>query len=334
MTPKATASKVNVLTADGSDSILDQIIDKTEVDIAQLDRIDKRLAAYRNEESNFGELIKAVARAEMIHALADAIEPFMPTFMKLKNSKLGFLTDENGRKEPFSYPVDKVRDCIVDALLMGLHPIGNEFNIIGGNMYATKDGLWRLCNQIPGLSDLQTFCDPPSYDDGARKVVVVAWAKYLVHGEEKKINYKVPIRINRGMGDDAIIGKATRKILERVYKTETGRLIASSDLDDDEEDDGPKTKSASDLISGGKAAEADEEPKKEEKKQAAKEEPKVLDIATAEQYAVIEEWRETLEWTNERLAMRIAQEFGFKMGMLKRDEANAVMRWLKEQAEG
>jgi hypothetical protein len=339
MTGKQTQTRVNVLTAEGSDSIIDQIVRQTEVDIAQLDRIDKRLANYRSEEASYGELMKAVARAELIYALADALEPFMPTFMKLKNSKLGFLTDEGGRQESFTYSLDKVRDCIVDALLMGLHPIGNEFNIIGGNMYATKDGLWRLCNQLPKLSDLQTFCDPPAYDAGARKVVVVAWAKYLIDGEEKIINHKIPIRINKGMGDDAIIGKATRKILERVYKTETGRLIASSDLDDDGEDEEAPTKTAADLI--GKTVEKakDAVTKVVDKSLAAKKEKAAeakaaVDFANLDQVALINEWAGTLNWSQDKLRMRIAQQFDWSLSVLTSEQADRVILWMKEQAGG
>lgn len=344
---QAQPAKVNILTAEGSNSILDQIIENTQVNFEQLDRIDKRLADYRKTEAKYGELIRAVTRAELIHALSEALAPFMPTFMKLKNSKLGFLTDENGRRENFTYPIDTVRNCIVDALLMGLHPIGNEMNIIGGNMYATKDGLWRLCNEIPGLTELQTFCDPPTYEDGARKVVVVVWAKYLLNGEEKKIKHTVPIRINRGMGDDAIIGKATRKILERVFKAETGKLIASSDLEDGvSAASAPRT--AREMIGGGSPAEEDSPPNESEDEEELEEEedddtpkppkastekkqpsPPAPDFASADQVKEINSTYAALGWSRDRFMLKFEKHFNFKFGAMNKSQADEVLAWLK-----
>ena len=74
-------------------------------------------------------------------------------FMPLMNTKVGFLTDKpgydrkTGEVKP-TYPINVVRDAIIDAAFMGLLPTGNQFNIISERMYPTKEGFTALLKKI------------------------------------------------------------------------------------------------------------------------------------------------------------------------------------------
>lgn len=74
-------------------------------------------------------------------------------FMPLMNTKVGFLTDRNGRPrkngtvQPL-YTIPVVRDAIIDAVSIGLLPTGNQFNIIAERMYPTKEGYTALLRKL------------------------------------------------------------------------------------------------------------------------------------------------------------------------------------------
>ena len=99
--------------------------------------------------SNFGAAFTAV---NVIALLREAMtdEVMDKVFMPLMNTKIGFLTDRNGRarsggRAPLPlYTRDIVRDCIIDAVTIGLLPTGNQFNIIAERMYPTKEGYTSL----------------------------------------------------------------------------------------------------------------------------------------------------------------------------------------------
>lgn len=52
---------------------------------------------------------------------------------------------------------------------------------------------------------------------------------------------RIPIRVNKGMGADAIIGKAERKVCHRVYEIITGISLPSVDEDEPNTDADPNT---------------------------------------------------------------------------------------------
>jgi len=174
---------------------------------------------------------RAFALAEGVQALRQAVEPLLPSILPLMNSRLGFLTDKRGP----TYPVDVVRDCVVEALCRGLNLIGNEWNIIGGNCYTTKEGYERLVGELPGLTDLDLSPGVPTMRDGGALVRVHAtWCyqgKALHLTDDKGQSGRTfAIRVNAGMGADAILGKATRKALKAIYQKSTGCVHADGEV--------------------------------------------------------------------------------------------------------
>jgi hypothetical protein len=107
----------------------------------------------------------------------------------------------------------------------GLRPVNNEFNIIANNMYAAKNGIYRLVCEFPGISDLEITPSPPvigEKGDSARVQIRATWkldsklnsiSRDVSKGENGQVeDTRIAIRVNKGMGLDAILGKAERKL--------------------------------------------------------------------------------------------------------------------------
>lgn len=189
--------------------------------------------------------MQAVRMAHGIRTIRAALpDQFMhENFMPLQNSPLGFLTDK-----PDGYPVDVVRDALCEALLRGFMPVNNEFNIISGRFYGTKNGYERQVLEFPGLRDLVYELGVPQLA-GDKGALVTCEAKWFIDGvqdellctdktKEGGIDSRIPVKVNGGMGADGILGKATRKMFYRIYKKLTGQAV-----DDVEEELGTVTTS-------------------------------------------------------------------------------------------
>jgi hypothetical protein len=68
--------------------------------------------------------------------------------MALQGSNLGFKTDKD---KTGGYSEAEVKTCLIDAVLLGLQPTGNEFNIIASQMYPTGVGFGALIKTTPRL---------------------------------------------------------------------------------------------------------------------------------------------------------------------------------------
>lgn len=183
--------------------------------------------------------MQAIRMAHGIKTIRGALtEQFVKeSFMPLQNSALGFLTDK-----PDGYSWDVVRDVLCEALLRGFRPVGNEFNIIAGRFYGAKAGFERIVLEFPGLQDLRINMGVPVLvqDKGA---LVPCEATWVFAGKPDSItcaqvkdgiDSRIPVRVNSGMGMDAILGKATRKLFARIYQRLTGcsRDVIDADLDE------------------------------------------------------------------------------------------------------
>ncbi len=164
----------------------------------------------------------------------------------LMNTGLGFKTDRNPKdpncKNKEIYSDDIIRDCVTQAIMHGLYIHGNEFNILGGNFYATKEGLERIVNQNPNLErsvkDIgKGFKQNPEngiwglsfeYDFKLKEKQEVK-DSIVVYVRGKQGNYDIPF--------DAIMGKARRKLLKTIYNKMTNGfwLEDADDVDDIEQ---------------------------------------------------------------------------------------------------
>lgn len=152
----------------------------------------------------------------------------MQDIMSLQNSALGFKTD----KPDGGYSVEVVRDVAIEALLRGARMVGNEVNIIGGNFYAAKGFFVRKLREFPGLANLTRMVAPPR-QAGDKGALVNCSATWTLNGVPQELPPRdIPIRVNSGMGVDAILGKAQRKLDAAIYSQITGCEWVEGDADD------------------------------------------------------------------------------------------------------
>jgi len=164
------------------------------------------------------------------NAIADLKTLLTPEYMKpimnLQGNKLGFKTDKDSSN---GYSEDIVKNCLIEAVLFGLQPTGNQFNIIAGNMYATKEGMGHLLSKIQGLS-YDIIPELPRIKDASGAVIMnIEWT---LNGATKSKKIDIPVKVNNYMGTDAVLGKATRKARKWLYDTITGTEIPEGDVTD------------------------------------------------------------------------------------------------------
>lgn len=183
------------------------------------------------------KFMQALQMAKGVRELRKALdENFVKwALMPLMGSTLGFLTDLDTKPEKYSSQV--VRDCAIEAMLRGFNIVGNEFNIIAGRFYGTKNGYERLVLEFPGLRDLVLQPGVPTLA-GDKGALVPFTATWTLNGKPMSIDcqqtkdgadLRIPVKLNAGMGPDAIIGKATRKMLFRIYQRVNGSSYGATE---------------------------------------------------------------------------------------------------------
>lgn len=198
-------------------------------------------------EGNFSRTISyGLAVGKMREALNDKV---MASLVKLKNCKLGFRTDESNGNV---YPIDVVRDCIIDAATLGLQCVGNQFNIIGANMYVTKEGFTYLLRELARsgrLRDMKLVYSPAVITESSTQGTRRDGSSYQKIEREGKIKVDLSwtfdgkagseilefcVRVNAGMSQDAIIGKAERKAKAWLYNYLTDQAISDGEYEAEE----------------------------------------------------------------------------------------------------
>lgn len=177
---------------------------------------------------------KAMQGFQKSYLVAEAIvnlkglltKEYMSPIMALQGNRLGFLSDKD--KEG-GYGTDVVRNCLIEAVLIGVEPVGNQFNIIAGNAYITKEGFGHLLKNTKGLSYSIVPELPRVKDTSSAIVMNVEWT---YNGVTKSKSLELAIKVNKFMGVDAIIGKATRKARAWLFNTINNTEIADGEIQD------------------------------------------------------------------------------------------------------
>lgn len=173
---------------------------------------------------------KAFQMANAIQFLQESLTPeVMKPIMALQGSKLGFKTDKDmdpqTKQKGKGYPLEVVKTCLIDAVLMGLQPYSNQFNIIGGNTYVTKEGLGELLKNAKkkGLK-YSIIHDVPKIDPSKTFATVESTIRWEFNGEKNEEKVINNIKGNVYSSSDAYIGKAERKaryfLVNQLYDIE------------------------------------------------------------------------------------------------------------------
>jgi hypothetical protein len=251
--------------------------------LALLDEVASQCEIAVREAGN--NISGALAVAENMQKLRQLVTPQMlHSLAALQNTSLGFRTDRAKAKSgPKEYSPEELRDPFIEATVRGFRAVGNEFNVIAGNFYGAKAGFERKVRTFPGLSNFAAFYDVEETAGGFARVQCVAtWVLDGQHDEftrrkesikGKPFDNRIRVRVNEGMGYDALLGKAQRKFFAAVWDhlinadtatpegdpddiivdPEAGKSVRRSQLFDDkpvEDPDGPKESAQDDLVDG------------------------------------------------------------------------------------
>lgn len=184
---------------------------------------------------SFSGFQKAYLIATAAGQLKNLLTPeYMKPIMDLQGNKLGFKTDKDiaqgGGKGP-GYPEEVVKNCLIEAVLTGVQPFGNQFNIIAGNCYITKEGFGYLLRNFEGLT-YEIIPALPRINSDKSSAAISMKVKWTLNGTEKERDLEIPVKMNSFMGTDAVIGKATRKARAWLYNTITGSEVPEGDAMD------------------------------------------------------------------------------------------------------
>ncbi len=190
------------------------------------DKLNTSVMSVINNDAAVG-FKKAYTVSIAIKELKTLLTPeYMTPIMELQGNKLGFKTDKD---KDGGYKEEIVKNCLIEAVLFGLQPTGNMFNIIAGNTYATKEGLGYLLSKISGLQ-YDIVAELPRIKDASAAVVMnIEWT---LGGVSRTQKIDIPIKVNNFMGTDAVLGKAIRKARKWLYDTITGSEIPEGDVVD------------------------------------------------------------------------------------------------------
>lgn len=227
-----------------------ELLDTTSFDFESIEAVlkDSSLTAI----SDLGHFERAFKLAAGMRQLRQMITPEMMTsmIMPLMNTRLGFKTDQDPSRPRYDgkpvnpYPVDVVKECLIEALLRGANPVGNEFNIIAGGTYMTKEYFERIVGRLPGVTDLEVSPGLPQMGEGSGMIRVgVSWklngTDDCLKDETGQKGRKFMVKINKSMGPDAVVGKATRKALAAAFRQITGSTLEIPEGDVNETDAKP-----------------------------------------------------------------------------------------------
>jgi hypothetical protein len=152
-------------------------------------------------------------------------DEYLEPIMLLQGNRLGFKTDKDTSG---GYEKRIVKNCLIEAVLTGVQPYMNQFNIIAGNMYVTKEGFGYLLSNIKGLKYEIIPMIPKVEGTQATVVMRITWSVGASETEVREIEFV--IKVNSYMGADAIIGKATRKSRAWLYNQVTGVEVGDGDV--------------------------------------------------------------------------------------------------------
>lgn len=217
----------------------------TEMKVAEpggaLSEVDKSIEqALALAESATGRIGKVVALAQATKAVATAVKDNWESLKDLKDSPLGFLTDESGRKNDFKYSDVALQTAITHGILLGGLPFNGEITVVSAKAYLGKAHYRRRISECERIANLALQFGAITMHGESRALVeaMVSWqldgaAQSLALVKTTELDKRIPVRVNAGMGDDAILGKAERKILKRVWELSTGRQVVDGEDEDD-----------------------------------------------------------------------------------------------------
>jgi len=207
-----------------------------EAQAKDIDKLDLILTNSQVAIRDASPFKRAFVLAAAIKQIEDAItKPMMDDIMNLMNSPIGFKTDrrpgqkDRNGKEIKPYHETTVKRCVIVALMSGAELSGNQFNIIAGNAYFTKEFFEKAVREFPGISHISIDIGAAA-QHGAKSAALPAVAKWIIGGEEFEMRFektevsdmRIVVNSHSASGPDQLRGLAESKVYRRVYNRISG----------------------------------------------------------------------------------------------------------------
>ncbi len=208
--------------------------------LANREAVSAQLAAVQNEVNTLSKnnsLVSCLSAASAMYMLDQVLtdEVVHTYFIPLMNTRAGFLTDRNpnkvrrGSQPATPYTIAEVRACLKDAILKGLLPIGNQFNIISGSVYITREGYTALLSRMGVKHRIipSQLADRDGY-------AVYSCRIEAMTAQGERISYTNEVLFKRGQYDsDALLqGKAYARSVKSLWTYVSG-LDSGDAVEDD-----------------------------------------------------------------------------------------------------
>lgn len=184
---------------------------------------------------------KAIVLARAMQIIDECLTPeIMEPIMRLQGSKLGYKTDldrvknrnTNQYEKGPGYPLDVVKNCFTEMALIGLQPVFNQWNIIGGNSYVTREGGDVLLKNIPYLQEFLIIHEEVNQTPDKLKASVKTKISWTVDSEVHSQVLTFPVKSDAYTTHDSLIGKADRKAKIWLFNKIKGTTISDGDAEE------------------------------------------------------------------------------------------------------
>jgi hypothetical protein len=193
---------------------------------------------YAMELAKSDKFLRPIVQAEALNVLRGDMGPdCLAVVRSMENTPLGFRTDKEG-----GYPDHVLRDCVIMAMLDSLGFSGNQFNIIAGQYYVTKEGWSELLEQM-GATNAVAYASLPDPGDvteaqanNSKKYTIRmgGYAECFFNGKRWRAEMRRSDgfdtrRMISGYGRDlaeamnGIAGKAEATLFKKLYYTISGK---------------------------------------------------------------------------------------------------------------
>ena len=220
----------------------------SESEKALMSSLSRTVTAFRQHLADpaVNEWERDLVQAKALAPLERLLTPdLLQDFMKLQDSPYGFRTDSK-------YPAEVVRRCLIQAWLAGARVSGNQFNIIAGNCYLTKEFYRAAILDTQGVSNLKlTIGTPQRY--GERAMACEAKAEWTFGGRSQELKFlktaeldaRIVVNSHSSSGPDEIRGRVESKLFQRVLSVLRGMNHDADEVIETETIDGPVSPSPS-----------------------------------------------------------------------------------------
>lgn len=198
-----------------------------EIKVAEkLDDLIKQSSEVMNIVNHFE---KAIAMANVVKQLKNELSKpeIINNLMPLQGLNIGFLSDnKNG------YSPEKVIECLTEAVMQGVYPTGNEFNIIAGKCYITKNGMKRKLENLGYIKNIKLkFNDYKENGKHATVYMQVSWIDERTNSNHNEV-LTLLVKTDNYSTSDNILGKATRKARAWLFENVTGEAVPDGDIEE------------------------------------------------------------------------------------------------------